>query len=136
MSTLADSNLWVYYSRPKSPLSLKQFVTPFLTAPDAVLVEPVVFEVMGFAKPLDKLKLQQIFDKMTLLATPVDIWTKAAELGQRCRQAGIVIGSMDLLIAATAIHHQLTLITFDQDFQKLATLSTLQVNLLQKPTAP
>ncbi len=43
---------------------------------------------------------------------------------------------MDLLIATTAIHHQLTVVTFDQDFLQLAKLSSLQVNLLQKPALP
>jgi len=43
---------------------------------------------------------------------------------------------MDLLIATTAIYHQLTLVTFDQDFLQLAKHSLLQVKLLQKPALP
>lgn len=134
MPTLADTSLWISFARDKSPAALKQLVTPFLDALDAVLIEPVVFEVMAYANTSDKSKLEQTFIRTPLMATPPDLWIKAAELGQLCRQAGIVIGAVDLLIAASAIHHQLTLVTFDQDFQRLANLSPLQITLLQKPT--
>ncbi len=133
MASVVDSNLWIDFIRVKSPVKLKRFISPFILAADGVMIEPIKFEVLRFIELGPNPKLQQLFDRLPVLATPLDVWTTAAELGLRCRQAGIGIGSMDLLIATCAIHHQLTLVTFDQDFLKLAALSTLRVNLLQKP---
>ena len=69
----------------------------------------------------------------TIPATPPSLWTEAAKLGQACRQKGITINSLDLLISAIAIHHDAEIITFDDDFQKVASVSRLQVKLLQRP---
>ena len=134
MSILIDTSLWVDFSRIKSPPFLKRFINPYLYSPDAVLVEPIAFEVTRLAHFDGQPILQKLFEETPLLRTPPILWTDAADLGQRCRRAGIAAGSLDLLIAAAAIHHQLTLVTFDQDFLQLASLSTLQVNLLQKPS--
>jgi predicted nucleic acid-binding protein len=68
-----------------------------------------------------------------MLATPADLWQRAADLGRACRQAGVTAGALDLLIAAVAIHHGAELITFDTDFQKIAVVSSLQVKLLLRP---
>ena len=44
--------------------------------------------------------------------------------------AGVRVPSVDLLIAAVCIHHDVALTTFDGHFGKLATFSKLRVNLL------
>ena len=69
-----------------------------------------------------------------MLATPLLLWTQAAELGQACRKKNAAVNSLDLLIASIAIHHNAEVVTFDADFEKIATISTLQVKLLQRPT--
>lgn len=57
---------------------------------------------------------------------PTNVWTAAATVGQNCPNHGFTIGSLDLIIAAVAIHHGATLITFDDDFQRIAEVSNLQ----------
>jgi predicted nucleic acid-binding protein len=67
-------------------------------------------------------------------ATPPTLWTQAAELGQACRQKNITVNSLDLLIATIALCHGAEVVTFDDDFPKIATVSKLQVKLLKRPT--
>lgn len=43
----------------------------------------------------------------------------------RLRQAGMAVGDMDVLIAATAIRHGLTLLTADRDFERVENLTTI-----------
>ena len=43
----------------------------------------------------------------------------------RLRQVGMTVGDMDLLIAATALRHDLTLLTADRDFERVAHLNTI-----------
>ncbi|EAQ69418.1 PIN domain protein [Synechococcus sp. RS9909] len=60
---------------------------------------------------------------MTLLATPENLWQRAIDLGQACRQIGRTLLSLDLLIAAVALHHNAVLVTFDADFEAIASVS-------------
>ncbi len=43
----------------------------------------------------------------------------------RLRQIGTPVSDLDLLIAATAIHHDLTLLTTDRDFERVENLTTI-----------
>ncbi len=52
-----------------------------------------------------------------------------------CRKAGINIGSMDLVVATIAFHHDAELITLDTGFKAVATVSPLKANVLSKPPA-
>jgi predicted nucleic acid-binding protein len=44
----------------------------------------------------------------------------AAELRNRCRRAGIQIGTIDALLAQLCIRHDLTMLTADRDFRNIA----------------
>lgn len=43
----------------------------------------------------------------------------------RLRQVGMPVGDMDMLIAATALRHDLTLLTADRDFERIENLDTI-----------
>ncbi len=43
----------------------------------------------------------------------------------RLRQGGMAVGDMDALIAATALRHDLTLLTADSDFERVQNLNTI-----------
>ncbi len=133
MPTLIDTSLWVDFSRSRSPQPLKRFIVPFILHPEAHLAEPVIFEVLRHATAVEARQLAQQFQLLPMLATPQDLWTKASELGQACRHKNVSVNSLDLLIATIAIHHAAEVITFDDDFQKIASASDLQVRLLERP---
>ncbi len=134
MPTLIDTSLWIDFTRARSPASLKQFIAPYILHPDAHLTDPIIFEVLKHATPQESRQLSRQFQTFPVLAAPPDLWSVAASLGQQCRQQGFTIGSLDLLIATVALHHGATLTTFDDDFQRISTLSNLQVKLLQRPS--
>ena len=133
MIALIDTSLWIDFTRTRSPQELKQFIAPYLLHPEAHLAEPVTFEVLRHAAPDENRQLIQHFQTFPLLATPTDLWPKAASLGQVCRKRGISTGSLDLLIASVALYHEATVVTFDDDFVRIATVSDLQVKLLPRP---
>jgi predicted nucleic acid-binding protein len=133
MHALIDTTLWIDFTRARSPRSLKQFIAPYILAPEAVLAEPIAFEVLRHATDQEIPPLQAQFQTMPLLPTPDDLWIDAAKLGQRCRKKGITAGSLDLLIVAVALHHEAELITFDTDFENIAGACDLRVKCLQRP---
>ena len=134
MPALIDASLWIDFTRARSPLTLKQFIAPFILHPDAHLAEPVAFEILRHATAQEAKQLAQQFQTMPMLSTPADLWTLAGQLGQACRGKNCSVGSLDLLIATIAIYHGAEVITFDADFQKIASVSALHVRLLTRPT--
>ena len=133
MAKLVDASLWIDFSRARSPRPLKLFIAPYIFDRDSSLAEPIAFEVLRHANDEETRQLQAHFQTMPMLSTPPSLWRDALELGQRCRRNGLTAGSLDLLIASVAVHHGAELITFDADFEQIATVSTLRVTRLTRP---
>jgi predicted nucleic acid-binding protein len=61
------------------------------------------------------------------------LWQRAIDLGQACRQIGRTVLSLDLLVAAVALHHDALLVSFDTDFEAVAAVSELRLQRLERP---
>jgi predicted nucleic acid-binding protein len=133
MAWLIDTSLWVDFTRARSPRAVKRFIAPFILHPDAHLAEPVAFEILRHATAAEARQLTRQFQTLPMLATPPLLWSQAAQLGQACRLKNITVNSLDLLIATIALHHGAEVVAFDDDFQKIAGVSNLQVKLLKRP---
>ena len=131
--SLIDTSLWVDLIRWRSPQAVKEFVGSYILHPDARLSELVRFEVLRNAPQGERSFLARQMDKVPMLATPNDLWSRATDLGQRCRSQGFSPGAVDLLIAAVALHHAAVIITFDGGFSRIAEVSGLQVEVLVRP---
>lgn len=134
MTTLIDTSLWIDFTRARSHRELKRFIAPHILHPSAHLAEPVAFEVLRHATPKESGQLKRQFQTFPVLETPADFWSRATELGQACRQKGHTMGALDLLIASVALSHQAVVITFDEDFERMAEVSELQVKMLHRPS--
>ena len=133
MTLLLDTSLWVDFTRTRSPAPLKQFIAPFVLDPEAHLAEPVRFEMLRSARPDETRQLIAQFDTLPTLSTPADLWRRAIDLGQACRQIGQTVLSLDLLVAAVALHHNAVLVSFDADFEAIASVSELRLQRLERP---
>lgn len=133
MTLLLDTSLWIDFTRTRSPAPLKQFIAPFVLDPEAHLAEPVRFEMLRSARPDETRQLKAQFDTLPTLSTPADLWQRAIDLGQACRQIGQTVLSLDLLVAAVALHHNALLVSFDADFETIASVSELRLQRLERP---
>ena len=133
MTLLLDTSLWIDFTRTRSPVALKQCIAPYVLDPAAHLAEPVRFEVLRAARPDEARLLEAQFDTLPMLPTPADLWQQAINLGQACRQIGRTVLSLDLLIAAVALHHNAELVSFDADFEAITLVSALRINRLTRP---
>ena len=133
MTLLLDTSLWIDFTRTRSPVALKQCIAPYVLDPAAHLAEPVRLEVLRAARPQEARLLEAQFDTLPMLPTPADLWQQAINLGQACRQIGRTVLSLDLLIAAVALHHNAKLVSFDADFETIAAVSALRLNRLTRP---
>jgi len=133
MTLLLDTSLWIDFTRARSPAPLKQFIAPFVLDPEAHLAEPVRFELLRSARPDETRQLEAQFATLPTLPTPVDLWQRAIALGQACRQIGRTVLSLDLLVAAVALHHNAVLVSFDTDLEIIAAVSELRLQRLERP---
>ncbi|MCP9819430.1 PIN domain-containing protein [Synechococcus sp. Cruz-9H2] len=133
MTLLLDTSLWIDFTRARSQAALKQFIAPFVLDPGAHLAEPVLFEVLRSARPEEARLLEAQFATLPTLPTPADLWQRSIALGQACRQVGRTVGSLDLLVAAVALHHNAVLVSFDADFEAIASVSELRLQHLRRP---
>jgi predicted nucleic acid-binding protein len=61
-------------------------------------------------------------------------YREAASIFRLGRSRGISLTTVDTLIAAIALEHQATLFTLDKDFSRIASLTSLKLYPLQRPT--
>lgn len=134
MAQLLDSSLWVALMRRGASQALKAMISTWALDEESVLAEPVIFELLRFASEAEAKGFGESSEGMTILTTPPDVWQRGWELGQACKRKGFVVEGIDLLIAAVAIHHDVSLVTFDGDFEKISKVAGLKVRLLKVPT--
>ena len=59
---------------------------------------------------------------------PIESYAHAAQIYQKCRKQGITLRStIDCLIAQVAIEHNLSLLHYDKDFNKIASVIELKL---------
>lgn len=132
MARLIETSVWIDFVRANTPVARKLAIEPWILDPDACLCEPVAFEVLRHATAAERARIGDQFATLPLVRTPVGLWNEATRLGQRCRDQGLSPGSLDLLIAAIALHHDAELISFDTDYAAITRVAPLRLHLLTR----
>ena len=83
--------------------------------------------LQGFSGPRDRAQIIDRFGALPLLSPDRQDHIDAAELRNRCRRAGIQVGTIDAILAQLCVRHELTLLTTDNDFAGIATQTSLRV---------
>jgi len=83
--------------------------------------------LQGFAGPRARKDIIDRFATLPLLAPDRQDYIDAAELRNRCRRAGVQVGTIDALLAQLCIRHKLTLLTTDNDFVRASSHCLLRV---------
>jgi predicted nucleic acid-binding protein len=76
--------------------------------------------LQGFSGPRARTRILDRFSVLPLLVPDRDDHIEAAELRNRCRRAGTRIGTIDALLARLCLRHDLTMLTSDTDFVRIA----------------
>jgi predicted nucleic acid-binding protein len=76
--------------------------------------------LQGFSGPRARKDIIDRFAALPLLAPDRQDHIDAAEIRNRCRRAGVQIGTIDALLAQLCIRHQLTMLTTDNAFEHVA----------------
>ena len=125
-----DTSVWSLALRRDAPPALPE-IDELRRALDAGAVYGtglVLQELLqGFPKASARKQIIQRFAALPLLVPDRDDHIQAAELRNTCRKSGVQIGTIDALLAALCVRHELTMLTTDNDFRNVATVASLAV---------
>lgn len=131
MSLLVDTSVWSLAFRRDAPALTPEVreLTRALGAGDTVVTTGLVLQelLQGFAGPRARERIVERFSALPLLVPDRRDHIEAAELRNRCRRAGIQVGTIDALLAQLCLRHDLTMLTGDKDFEIIAARSALKV---------
>ena len=81
----------------------------------------------GFVGPRARRSIIERFASLPLLMPDRQDHVDAAELRNRCRRAGVQLGTIDAVLSQLCIRHGLTMLTADNDFVLAAKHTGLRV---------
>lgn len=93
-----------------------------LRAGEPVFTTGIVLQelLQGFRGPRQRDRIVERFAALPFLVPDRTDHIEAAEIRNRCRRRGVQIGTIDALLAALCIRHELTMLTADADFARVA----------------
>jgi hypothetical protein len=128
---MVDTSVWSLAFRRDAtkPIPEVDALRSALEGGDSVVTTGLVLQelLQGFSGPRDRSQIVERFGALPLLSPDRQDHVEAAELRNRCRRAGIQVGTIDAILAQLCIRHDLTLLTTDKDFAGIAAHSTLRV---------
>lgn len=131
MNLFVDTSVWSLALRrddsPPTP-EVKE-LRRALERGDIVVTTGLILQelLQGFTGPRARKEIIDRFGALPLLPPDREDHIEAADLRNRCRRAGIQIGTIDALLARLCIRHQLAMLTMDQDFVLASSHCALKV---------
>ena len=131
MSLFVDTSVWSLALRRNSPSSAIEVraLIRALEIGETILTTGLVLQelLQGFRGPKARQQILDRFSAVPLLVPDRNDHIRAAELRNRCRRAGMQIGTIDALLAQLCIRHDLTILASDDDFKHIASHCALKV---------
>ena len=126
-----DTSVWSMALRRDQPAGIPevQGLAGAIEAGETIITTGLVLQevLQGFTGPKAREQILDRFSALPLLTTTREDHVAAAELRNRCRRAGVQIGTIDALLAQLCIHHGLTMLTADNDFRHMARHCPLKI---------
>ncbi len=131
MSLLVDTSVWSLAFRRDGPAAEPAVLvlSDALAHGRDVLTTGLVLQelLQGFGGPKSRQAIVERFRHLPMLVPSREDHVGAAELRNKCRRNGVQVGTIDALIAQLCLHHELTLLTTDQDFVHMARIIPLHL---------
>lgn len=124
--TLVDTSIWIEVFRVRDPLRIEDLVD----FEEIVTCLPVVQEVLqGFREERHWRIAREALFALPIVESPMEaaVYLEAASLYRSARRGGVTVrSSIDCLIAACALRHDLEVLHRDRDFTALAGVTALR----------
>lgn len=131
MSLFVDTSVWSLALRRDQPVARAEvgMLVRAIESGDTLVTTGLVLQelLQGFAGPKSQAQIVERFSALPLIVPDRDDHIQAADLRNRCRRKGVQIGTVDALLAQLCMRHDLTMLTADGDFTRIAEHSRLKV---------
>ena len=131
MNFFVDTSLWSLALRRDSPDTGAEVaeLARALRSGDLVFTTGLVLQelLQGFSGPRARSRIVEHFRTLPFLTPDRDDHIAAAKLRNECRRGGVQVGTIDALFAQLCIRFELTLLTTDSDFRRVAERHPLSV---------
>src|SRR5262249_38165526 len=114
---LIDTSAWIDFFRNRRPLA--DVVDRALDDDEAALCGPIVTELRRGLSSSDRARILAHLAGCHMVSQPASLWEEAGDLGYLLGRRGLAVKTLDLLIAATALAHDLPVLTRDSDFKHI-----------------
>jgi hypothetical protein len=123
---LVDTSVWIEVFRARRPLDIETIVD----FDDVATCLPVIQEVLqGFRDEAAYRRARESMLSLPIVESPLaeDVFVQAVDLYRSARRGGVTVrSSVDCLIAACAIRHDLEVLHRDRDYAGLSSVSALR----------
>lgn len=131
MSLFVDTSVWslaLRRDRPADAPAVRALMRA-IEAGETLLTTGLVLQelLQGFSGPKARAQILDRFSAVPLLVPDRDDHIAAAALRNVCRRAGVQVGTIDALLAQLCIRHDLTMLSTDGDFRRIAGHSALKL---------
>jgi len=131
VTLFVDTSVWSLALRRDGPATAPEIeaLKHALESGQAVVTTGLVLQelLQGFTGPRARKQIIERFSALPLLSPDRHDHIEAADLRNRCRRAGIQIGTIDAILAQLCIRHELVLLSTDKDFLGIAAHAPLKI---------
>jgi len=131
VSLLVDTSVWSLALRRDTPVDRPEVreLEGALDSGELVVTTGLILQeiLQGFSGPRAREAILDRFNALPFLVPDRSDHIDAAALRNRCRRKGTQIGTIDALLAALCIRHDLSILTTDEDFRQMAAVTPLSV---------
>lgn len=131
MTLLVDTSVWSLALRRDAPAAQPevQALGDALAGSEMIVTTGFIIQelLQGFNGPKASAAIVGRFSAIAYLSPSRDDHIAAAEVRNKCRRAGVQLGTVDALIAQLCMRNDFTLLTTDQDFVHAAKHCALKV---------
>jgi predicted nucleic acid-binding protein len=131
LSLFVDTSVWsqAFHRDPPASAPEVRALVGAIEAGEPLLTTGLVLQelLQGFSGPKARAQILDRFSALPLIVPDRDDHIRAAELRNRCRRAGIQIGTIDALLAQLCLRHDLTMLSTDNDFRSVANQCALKL---------
>jgi predicted nucleic acid-binding protein len=131
MTLFVDTSVWSLAFRRDQPTQAPEvaaLVAALADREDVVTTGLVLQELLrGFRGPHQQERIVTAFEALPLVIPDRRDHVRASVIGSDCRRKGIQVGTIDVVLAALCLRHELTMLSTDRDFERIAAHHDLEL---------
>lgn len=117
---LIDTSVWIDFFRTKGSVAAQHMVKVSLGASSAAYAGPVETELLAGARDQREIDaIRMTLDTAERVLFPEEAWADAGKAKQHLARKGFQVSLGDILIAAIARSHKISIVTRDSDFETI-----------------